>query len=120
ESEVVELEEGLAAAEIEDRECGGVGRTSVLVEGERVLLEDKAHLVRTVLLLDAVEGRVDPAAEGALEIAEFNDGDGGVRVTPGRIFGRYGDDRLLVGRDGGAPRRRRRLCRDLQAATAID
>jgi hypothetical protein len=50
---------------------GGQGRLGrergVLVEGERLILPDDLDLI-AVDLLDAVEGRTDPRAEGSLEI----------------------------------------------------
>src|SRR4051794_39713178 len=66
---------------------GGLGRLlGVLVERQRVLAEDQAHLV-AVLLLDSLEGRGQARAEGALEVRELDDGHRGVLRALGRTGG---------------------------------
>ena len=55
----------------------GLGRERrVLVERKRVVLEDDANLARILGgVEDLLQRRVDPAAEGALEVRVLNDGD---------------------------------------------
>ena len=75
----------------------GVG--GVLVEGQGVVLEDDAHVL-AVLLLDLLDGRADPVAEGALELAELDDGHEGVGLTLDGVVGLDGHlvDGVVIGR----------------------
>ena len=77
---------------------GGLRRKGrVLVEGQRVVLEGDADLAR-VGVEDLLDGRIDPRAEGALELGELDDGDGGVGAG---ALGGAGADREDVAVSGG-------------------
>jgi hypothetical protein len=94
EGQIVELPEGVATPDAEHRHAGVGGRARAIVEGERLVLPDHADLVRTVRVPDLLERRLDARTEGALVIADGDDGDGRRRLAPLRVLGSDGDGRV--------------------------